>query len=87
MRLSAVALLLTGALGMLSWHNAQRAAEDADWVAHTHEVSTTLELTLRHLLDVETGGEVSPSPETSNSLNLMRRGKVRLATIFRRCAF
>jgi PAS domain S-box-containing protein len=52
----AVALLLTGALGMLSWHNAQRAAEDADWVAHTHEVSTTLELTLRHLLDVETGG-------------------------------
>ncbi len=52
----AVALLLTGALGLLSWHNAQRAAEDADWVAHTHEVSTTLELTLRHLLDVETGG-------------------------------
>ncbi|MFY9948278.1 MAG: PAS domain S-box protein [Candidatus Sulfotelmatobacter sp.] len=52
----AVALLLTGLLGLLSWHNAQHAAEDAEWVAHTHEVSTTLELTLRHLLDVETGG-------------------------------
>ncbi len=52
----ALALLLTGLLGVLSWHNAQRAAEDADWVAHTHEVSTMLELTLRHLLDVETGG-------------------------------
>jgi PAS domain S-box-containing protein len=51
----AVALLLTGLLGVLSWHNAQRAAEEADWVAHTHQVSTTLELTLRHLLDVETG--------------------------------
>ena len=54
----ALALLLTGLLGVLSWHNAQRAGdeEDADWVAHTHEVSTMLELTLRHLLDVETGG-------------------------------
>jgi PAS domain S-box-containing protein len=52
----AVALLLTGLLGVLSWHNAQQSAKDANWVAHTHEVSTTLELTLRHLLDVETGG-------------------------------
>jgi PAS domain S-box-containing protein len=51
-----VAVLLTGLLGLLSWHDAHRAAEDADWVAHTHEVLTTLELTLRHLLDVETGG-------------------------------
>jgi PAS domain S-box-containing protein len=51
----AVALLLTGVLGFVSWHNAQRAADDADWVAHTRQVSTTLELTLRHLLDVETG--------------------------------
>jgi PAS domain S-box-containing protein len=51
----ALALLVTGLLGVLSWHNAQRAAEDADWVAHTHEMSTTLELTLRNLLDVETG--------------------------------
>jgi PAS domain S-box-containing protein len=52
----AVALLVMGALGMLSWRNAHRAAEDADWVAQTHEVSTRLELTLRNLLDVETGG-------------------------------
>ena len=52
----AVALLLMGALGLLSWRNAQRAAADADWVAHTHRVSTALELTLRHLLDVESGG-------------------------------
>ena len=51
----AVALLLTGLLGLLSWRNTQRAAEDADWVAHTHEVSTRLELTLRHLIDTETG--------------------------------
>jgi len=52
----AVALLLTVLLGLLSWHNAQLAAADADWVAHTYEVSTTLELTLRHLIDIETGG-------------------------------
>ncbi len=49
------AVLLTGLLGMLSWRIALQAAEDVDWVAHSHEVSATLELTLRHLTDVETG--------------------------------
>jgi len=51
-----VAILLTLALGVLSWRNERRAVEDADWVADTHEVSTDLELALRHLLDAETGG-------------------------------
>ncbi len=50
------AAVLTGLLGLLSWRDARRTTEDADWVAHTHEVAATLELTLRHLLDVETGG-------------------------------
>ena len=52
----AVAVLLTGFLGLLSWRVAQQAAEDSDWVAHTHEVMTTLEVTFRHLVDVESGG-------------------------------
>jgi PAS domain S-box-containing protein len=52
----AMALLLTVALGLLAWRNLQRSAADADWVARTHQVSTTLELTLRHLIDMETGG-------------------------------
>jgi PAS domain S-box-containing protein len=51
----AVAFLLTVLLSSLSWRTSRRAAEDADWVAHTHEVSTALEVTLRHLVDVETG--------------------------------
>jgi PAS domain S-box-containing protein len=51
----AVAVLLTGLLGLLSWRIAQQAAENSDWVAHTHEVITTLEVTLRHLVDVESG--------------------------------
>ena len=51
-----VAVLLTSLLGILSWRANRQAAEDADWVAHAQEVSTTLELTLRHLVDVETGG-------------------------------
>jgi PAS domain S-box-containing protein len=50
-----VAILSTSLLGLLSWYNARQAAEDADWVAHTHQVSTKLEVTLRHLVDVETG--------------------------------
>jgi PAS domain S-box-containing protein len=52
----AVAVILTGLLGFLSWRMAQQSADDADWVAHTHQVLTTLELTLRHLVDVESGG-------------------------------
>jgi two-component system sensor histidine kinase/response regulator len=52
----AVAVLLTGLLGLFSWRNAKQAVEEADSVAHTHEVLTTLEATLRHLVDVETGG-------------------------------
>ncbi len=52
----AVAVLLTGFLGLLSWQIARQAAEDADWIAHTHEVLTRLEATLRHLVDVESGG-------------------------------
>jgi len=50
-----VAIFLTTLLGFLSWHNSQQATEDADQVAHTHEVLTMLEATLRHLVDVETG--------------------------------
>jgi two-component system sensor histidine kinase/response regulator len=50
-----VAILLMGMAGILSWRASQRSAEDADWVAHTYDVTATLELTLRNLDDVETG--------------------------------
>jgi len=52
----AVAVLLTVLLSFLSWRGAQQAAGDAAWVAHTQEVMAMLESTLRHSLDVETGG-------------------------------
>ncbi len=52
----AVAVVLTVLLSFLSWRAAQQATETADWVAHSHEVMTALERTLRHSLDVETGG-------------------------------
>jgi signal transduction histidine kinase len=51
----AVAISVTAAMGIISWRTAHQAAEDADWVAHTYEVTGTLELTLRNLDDVETG--------------------------------
>ena len=51
-----VAVLLTLLLSFLSWRGAQQAAQDAAWVAHTQEVMAMLESTLRHSLDVETGG-------------------------------
>jgi PAS domain S-box-containing protein len=52
----AFAILLTCLLSFFSWWMAERATDDAARVAHTHEVSTVLEATLRHLVDVETGG-------------------------------
>src|SRR5271163_1688393 len=51
-----VAVLLTVLLSFLSWRGGQKAAEDADWVAHTHEAMTVLERALKDSLDVETGG-------------------------------
>jgi PAS domain S-box-containing protein len=51
----AVAVIVMGALGILSWRIAHQAAQNADWVAHTYEVIGTMERTLRHLDDVETG--------------------------------
>jgi len=51
----AVAIVLTCLLSFFSWRSAQQANIDADRVAHTHEVETALEATLRHLVDVETG--------------------------------
>ena len=50
------AVLLTVLLSFLSWRAAQQATENTVWVAHTQEVLTVLESTLRHSLDVETGG-------------------------------
>jgi PAS domain S-box-containing protein len=52
----ALAIILTCLLSFLSWRMARQATANGEWVAHTHEVSGTLEATLRHLVDVETGG-------------------------------
>jgi PAS domain S-box-containing protein len=51
----AVAVLLVGVVGVISWYMLGESAQDADWVAHTYSVSRALEITLRHLDDVETG--------------------------------
>jgi CHASE3 domain sensor protein len=50
------AVLLMTLTGFCSWHSAQRAEEDSDWVTHTHAVLMNLEAAMRHLVNVETGG-------------------------------
>jgi two-component system sensor histidine kinase/response regulator len=50
----AAAIVLTALLGFLSWHSARKAAGDAVWAANMRAVISTLELTQRHLVDVET---------------------------------
>jgi PAS domain S-box-containing protein len=51
----AIGVLVIGAMGVLSWRIGQQAAQDSRWVTHTYDVTGTMELTLRHLDDVETG--------------------------------
>jgi signal transduction histidine kinase/CHASE3 domain sensor protein len=51
-----VAILLISLVGLLSWRMARLATADANWVAHTHEVLSALQVTLAHLDDIETGG-------------------------------
>ncbi len=53
-----VAVLLTVFLGFLSWRGAHLAADDADWVAHTYAVMDALELTSKHVIEVETSARV-----------------------------
>jgi PAS domain S-box-containing protein len=74
-----VSVFLTGLLGFLSWYSAQQAAEDADWVAHTQEVSTTLEAALRHLVDVETGGRGFAETGSEPFLEPLESGRQALA--------
>jgi PAS domain S-box-containing protein len=49
------AVLLTCFLGLSSWRNVRKSEEDAQWVSHTQEVMKTLQATVRHLMEVETG--------------------------------
>jgi len=50
------AAILISFLGLLWWRNARLAEDDSDMVIHTHVVIQALEVTLRHLMDVETSG-------------------------------
>jgi PAS domain S-box-containing protein len=52
---TAVALLATGFMGFLCWRSVIKAATDAAGVSHTQEVRSSLETTLRHVDDIETG--------------------------------
>jgi PAS domain S-box-containing protein len=49
-----VALVLTLFLGFSSWRGARLAADDADWVAHSYAVMDRVELTSKHVIEVET---------------------------------
>jgi PAS domain S-box-containing protein len=50
------AVALTVFLGFLSWYDARRAEQDADWVTHTQVVLKALDATAVDLVDVDTGG-------------------------------
>jgi len=51
-----VALFLTTFIGFSSWRGARLAADEADWVSHTHAVMETLEVTTKHVIEAETSG-------------------------------
>lgn len=50
-----VTLVIFVIVGMVSWRNVDKTTEDAEWVAHTHEVLGSLSAVLGSLQDAETG--------------------------------
>jgi methyl-accepting chemotaxis protein len=51
----AVTLLIFVIVGVTSWRNVDQQLKDAAWVAHTHEVLTTISKLMSAMQDVETG--------------------------------
>ena len=49
-----VALLLTIFIGFSSWRGARLSVDDAEWVAHSYAVMNALELTSKHVIEMET---------------------------------
>ncbi len=49
-----VAVLLTGFMGFLAWRTRELASNESDMVAHTYSVMGTLEVTLQHVVEMET---------------------------------
>jgi len=56
-----VAVLLTIFVGFSPWRSARLTADDADWVAHTYAVMDELELTAKHVIEVETSARTFAS--------------------------
>ena len=54
----AVAVLITSFVGVLSWRSTRWAGNESDLIAHTHAVMTTLEVTDKHVLEVETSARM-----------------------------
>jgi PAS domain S-box-containing protein len=52
-----IAVVLTIFIGISSRRSARRAADDAEWVAHTYSVMDILEVTAKHVIEVETSAQ------------------------------
>lgn len=72
------AVLLTGLMSVLSWYNAKEDAAEDDLVTHTQAVLRTLETTLSHLVDVDTGGRAFALSGHQPYLRSYETGKVAL---------
>jgi hypothetical protein len=49
-----VAVHLTIFMGFSSWRGARLAADDDDWVAHSYTIMNRIELTSKHVIEMET---------------------------------
>jgi len=50
-----LSILLTTVMSFLSWRSSHKAVEEADWVAHSYAFKTSIETTVRHTTDIESG--------------------------------
>jgi PAS domain S-box-containing protein len=71
----AFAIVLTIMGGTLSWRSMHKANEESDWVSHTQTVTTGLDASLAHMIDIETGARGFAATGDDEFLNSFSEGK------------
>jgi len=71
----AFAIVLTIMGSALSWRSMREANEESDWVSHTLTVTTRLDASLAHMIDIETGARGFAATGHDEFLNSFSEGK------------
>jgi PAS domain S-box-containing protein len=71
----AIGVMLALAGFFASWHSMHESATDDDWVAHTEQVHAAIEMTLSHVIDLQTGMRGFVATGDKSLLQAFNRGQ------------